>query len=214
MKKKNCKKLIGLLIVLTFVTGFVGCRRNGGDSLSVDSSISNNPIEEGSGLTIDYSALAIDIYSQMQLNVINAKGDVTWTSTNTSVASVTNDGVVLALAVGNAVIIATDGKDTVSCRVTVRNQGIVPVLEFYNEEVVIVEGTSLSIGARVTLKAETLNCEITYVSKNEAVALVNEEGIVTGISAGETVVTVTAKVNANLTLTDSILVTVRNINEI
>lgn len=54
-----------------------------------------------------------------------AAGSVTWTSSNTSVAAVSN-GIVTAVAVGTATITAAAGEKTASCEVTVSESEVTP----------------------------------------------------------------------------------------
>ena len=210
MKKKLLKLFLGTALALTLSMGVVACKDDDDDSSS-SSSVTTSSSSSVQSLKIDFTALTLDVYDVIQLSVEDAKGDVTWSSSNVSIATVTQEGRVTALSSGNVEIIATAGGETVSCRITVRNEGIVPMLEFANDDFAIYETASLTIGARVSFKGETMPCTITYATANAAVATVDSNGVVTGVAAGETVITVTAVVNANLTLSDSIRVTVRSI---
>lgn len=207
MKKKLLKLFIATTLVCTMSMGISACKRpvedSSSDSVSVESSEQS--------LKIDFTALTLDVYDEVQLSVEGAKGEVVWSSSNVSVAVVTQGGMVTALSAGNVEITAKAGGETVSCRITVRYGGVVPMLEFDNNDFAIYETTSLSIGAKVSFKGEILPCEIKYTTANGSIAIVDNNGVVTGVAAGETVITVTAVINANLTLSDSIRVTVRSI---
>ena len=205
MKSKFFKMILGVLLAMVFATCGVSCNLwNQSPGTSV----------EETKLKMNLSTLTLDVYDQAQLSVTGADGEVVWSSDNTSVVTVSETGMVSALKAGNAVVTASADGKTTTCRITVRGQGIAPMLVFVNEEVVIVEGTSLMIGASVTFKNQTMDIAITYETANVSVATVDENGVVTGVAAGETLITVTAVVNANLTLSDSILVTVRGIANI
>lgn len=67
---------------------------------------------------------------------------VTWTSSNTDVATV-NNGLVSAITAGEAVITAKAGDKTATCTVTVKNQVATPT--FSVEAGAVVSGTSLTI---------------------------------------------------------------------
>ena len=65
----------------------------------------------------------------LQLKLNNAKGSVTWKSSNKKVATVSNKGKVTAKKAGTATITATNGKKKYTCKVTVK-----PSMEFlYNK---------------------------------------------------------------------------------
>lgn len=89
----------------------------------------SGPTPTVSSVTVSPNALALDLNGVKTGNLTaTVNGDnspaqtVTWSSDNTSVATVSNDGVVTAKAVGSAVITATSTIDTTksgSCSVTV-----------------------------------------------------------------------------------------------
>ena len=213
MKNKTLKLFISTVLVMTFALGITACKNNGTSENSTSSGLEmNESVEEG--MKIDFSALTLDIYDQVQLKVTGATGAITWNSSNTNIATVTQDGLVIARAAGNAEITASADGETVTCRITVRNEGIVPMLVFVNEQVVIVENTTLAIGASVSFKNQTIDCPISYETADANIATVDANGVVTAISTGETIITVTAVVNDTTTLSDSIQVTVRNIANI
>ena len=124
---------------------------------------------------------------------------VTWTSSNEAVATVDANGVVTAIAVGEATITATttDGSDlSASCKVTV-----VPTLA----ETIALDKTEISLEATetATLVATVLpetatNKSVTWASSNEAVATVDDNGEVTAIALGEAIITATTTDGSNL----------------
>ena len=121
-----------------------------------------------------------------------ANKSVTWNSSNESVAIVDENGVVTAIAVGEATITATttDGSNlSATCKVTV-----VPTLA----ETITLDKTEISLEATETatlvatvLPELTTNKSVTWTSSNEAVATVDANGIVTAIAVGEAVITAT-----------------------
>ena len=132
---------------------------------------------------------------------------VTWKSDNEAVASVDANGVVTAIAVGEANITATttDGTNlSASCKVTV-----IPTLA----ETITLNQTAVSLKATETaelsvniLPATTTNKAVTWKSQNEAVATVNANGVVTAIAVGETTITVTTADGSNLSATCKVTV--------
>lgn len=132
--------------------------------------------------------------------------DVAWTSSNTSVATVSSSGVVTGIAAGTAIITATtnDGSYTASSTVTVK----VPVTGV----MVSPTTTSVDVGETVIINAIVLptnatNKTVSWSSGNTAVATVSSGGVVTGISAGTATITVTTN-DGSYTATSSVTVTI------
>ena len=75
------------------------------------------------GITLNKATASIEVGRTTQLvaslQPYGATGTVTWTSNNTSVATVSNSGLVTGKAVGDATITATCGTYSASCTVTV-----------------------------------------------------------------------------------------------
>lgn len=115
---------------------------------------------------------------------------VTWSSSNEDVAIVSEDGLLTALNEGTTIITATCDEISTTCEVTVNN----PIVEA--EEILLnIEKTELNIGKTLQLHAtilpeDTTDPTLTWNSSNENIATVSEEGIVTAISAGEVLITV------------------------
>lgn len=122
-----------------------------------------------------------------------ANKNVTWSSDDTAVAVVSEDGSVTAVAVGDAVITVTtaDGGYTATCNVTVMANRV-------NVESVSLDETALTVnrGETAQLTATVLpdNAsvkDVTWTSSNPDIATVNEEGLVSAIALGNTTITVT-----------------------
>ena len=117
---------------------------------------------------------------------------VAWSSSDTSVATVDNDGKVTAIKAGNAKIIASVGDIKAECAVTV-NEATVEV-----ESVVISEKeVNLTVGENIRLTATVMpenatDKTVTWSSSNESVATVDATGKVTAIAAGQAVITASA----------------------
>ena len=138
--------------------------------------------------------------------------NVTWSSSNPEIASVSTDGIVTAVSAGEATITVTtaDGEKTDTCKVTVIAKKVDTVM------ITGVEGDSatLSVGGTLNLSAtvnpdEAANKELEWTSSNSDVATVseNENGvIVTAVGEGYTTITATAKDGSRAS--DSITVTV------
>jgi len=117
---------------------------------------------------------------------------VSWSSSDENVVTVSNKGRITAIGAGQAIITVTttDGGLTASCTVNI-TQKIVPATGVrlnYNE-------LELSVGGSESLIATVLpnnanNKEVIWSSTNEDVVTVDENGLVSAVSAGDAIITV------------------------
>jgi len=130
--------------------------------------------------------------------------DVTWTSNNTNVATVSSSGVVTAKKAGTATITVTtvDGNKTATCAVTV----VVPVtgVSLNYTTLTLTEGQTQTLAATVSPSNAT-NKSVTWSSNNTTVATVSTSGVVTAKKAGTATITVTT-VDGSKTATCSVTV--------
>ena len=132
--------------------------------------------------------------------------NVTWKSSDESVAEVDDDGVVTAIALGTATITATtvDGEHTATSVVAV----IIPVTSVQIDR----QALWLAIGKSETLDAFVFpryatNHNVTWRIGNTNIATVNANGNVTAVAVGTTTITVTTQDGGH---TDNIEVIVYN----
>ncbi len=137
---------------------------------------------------------------------------VTWSSSNTAVATVAN-GVVTAVAAGtaNITVTTTDGSKTATCAVTVTTGTTPPPATVAVTGVTLNKTTtSLTVGQTETLTATVAPANatdqtVTWSSSNTAVATV-ANGVVTAVAAGTANITVTTT-DGNKTATCAVTVT-------
>jgi uncharacterized protein YjdB len=118
---------------------------------------------------------------------------VTWSSSNTSIATVSSSGIVTAVAVGAAVITATSGGISGTAHVTVAAASPAPVASV----TVSPASTSLTVGGTAQLTATDKDAggnvlagrSVTWSSSNNATATVNSSGVVTAVAAGSATIT-------------------------
>ena len=131
--------------------------------------------------------------------------NVTWSSSNTAVATVGNDGKVTAVSAGTATITVTteDGGKTATCAVTVT----IPVtgVSLNKTELTLPAGGTETLIATVTPDDAT-DKSVTWSSSNPAVATVGNDGKVTAVSVGTATITVTT-VDGGKTATCAVTVT-------
>ena len=121
-----------------------------------------------------------------------------WESSDPSVLSVDQNGLVTALKTGKATLTLSAGDASVSCAVTVT----VPAdsLAFDQESYQVSVGKTLSLP--LTALPEGANESYTWVSSDETIATVGADGTVTAVAPGSATITVTGvKATASCTVT-------------
>lgn len=114
---------------------------------------------------------------------------VTWTSSNSNVATVSSSGKVTAVAAGNATITckANDGSGVeATCAVTVTNPK--PDKIVLPAEASVVAGQTIALTPEITPANATTT--LTWTSDDETIATVDENGVVTGVRKGQTFINV------------------------
>ena len=133
--------------------------------------------------------LSLDDSAQLKVKLSSGSASqIAYKSSNTSVATVDAKGVVTALKAGTATITATTfNKKKATCKVTVKNTKEPKSLEL--------NATAISVGVKekFTLVPEITDgttTTFTFTSANKKIATVSKKGVVTGVKAGSTTVTV------------------------
>lgn len=144
-------------------------------------------------LTPDKTTLNVGEKQTLTATVLPADAtnkNVTWVSSDTSVATVEN-GVVTAIGKGTATITVTtaDGNHTATCEVTVK----IPVssVTLNPTSTALVVGDTKQLTAKVA-PANADDSTVTWKSGNTNVATVDQNGNVTAVGVGSTIITATA----------------------
>ncbi len=121
---------------------------------------------------------------------------VSWASQDPTVATVSAEGVVTGVAVGETIITATIDSEVIEVRVTVSAQGSLTAAVYFrlsDSSSTIFRGASKQLATRMQV-GDTMvdNYTVTYTSSDPSVATVNETGKVEAISLGTTIITATA----------------------
>lgn len=122
---------------------------------------------------------------------VNVDTTVTWSSNDTSIATVDANGKVTAVAAGTTTITATVGGKTATCEVTVSAAAVVVTGVSLNKTT-----TALTVGGEETLVAtvapdNATNKAVTWSSSDTSIVTVDENGKVTAVGAGTATITVT-----------------------
>ena len=118
-----------------------------------------------------------------------ASESATWTSNNTTVATVNKSGVITAKALGDAEITATIGEVEKTCTVHVVAVAVNSIT--LPAEANVTLGSSLQLNPTVDPSEAAEQYTITYSSNNEAVATVDANGLVSSVAEGDAVITAT-----------------------
>lgn len=149
----------------------------GPDPAAVADSNVNN--EATASLTVSRSSLNLFVGDTVTLSANGGSGSLTWSSSNSRVASVKN-GTVTAVGRGSAIITVTSGDKSVSCAVTVQDYSL-SLSESY---------LSMFVGENKTLSASGApsGVSVSWSSSNARVATVSG-GKVTAVSSGSATIT-------------------------
>ena len=154
------------------------------------------PLVAVTGVSLDQTTATLTAGNTLQLTAIVAPDNatnknVTWSSSNTAVATV-DAGLVTATGGGTATITVTteDGSKTATCTVAVS----VPVTDVSLDQTTatLVAGSTLQLTVAVT-PTEATNKAVTWSSDKETVATVSATGLVTAVSEGTATITVTTE---------------------
>lgn len=169
-----------------------GCNNSNSSSGS-----SQGPVEQLEYTTLfNVSSYDLTVGDNIQLDYNTTVGAaVSFVSNDTTVVSVTDTGVVSALKQGSAVIEMTltiNGKTQKDkCTINVTDKDIT-FIGYQKESVTI--SINETITPALTILPENMTAEnITYQISNTGIASVDKNGAVTGIKAGETVLTASYK---------------------
>ena len=133
---------------------------------------------------------------------------VTWSSSNSTVASVTNMGVVQAKAAGTADITVTtaDGGHTATCSFTVTAEDV-PLTGLK----VTPAETHIKVGQAGTLNVKyepvtATHKEVTWETSDAAIVTVDQNGNIKGVAVGEAIITVKSKQDETVKSTCKVVV--------
>lgn len=179
MKKKLLCVLTTILISAT-ACAVVGCKDKDEDVTS-SSSQSSEQVEsfaQFSDFTLAFG----------ESKTLIAKGEnLTWQSSDTTVATVSQNGEVFGKSLGEATITVTDGVQTASCKVTVTKSNNVPSFAMDCSKRTIAIGKTHALTPTVSVSGVALDdVTFTYESADTSKATVDENGVITAVAFGET----------------------------
>lgn len=163
------------------------------------------PAQLANGVTLKLGA-TLDIAGKATITPSNASDRTeSYNSSNPMIASVSEDGVVSAIGIGEVTItVSVDGKSA-QFTLTVEKIAVesVTLSDELSEGVTLKQGATLVISGKATVKPENAsNRGETYDSSDKSVATVSTDGLVTALQIGTTTISVTIDgVSASFVLT-------------
>jgi len=189
----GCCLIIGLLSVLTL--GIGGCSKSTTSVPTISSiAISPNP---ASNLPVGrvQTFVATGTYSDGSTEDISSQ--VTWSSDNTTVATIDSSGLATAVAIGTANITATlDGVTSPAVKLTVIAgvPTLVSIAVTPNPPAKLATGSTQQFVATGTYSDGSTaddSSKVTWASANTATATINSTGLATGVAVGASNITAT-----------------------
>ena len=142
--------------------------------------------------------ITLSVGQTVKAEIVTSKNNVFvfWTIRDADLATVSNDGEITALAIGETICYAEFMGEKVMCLVKIIEEQAQPLLSLsvpYAEEgVTVYVGDSLAIKASVKLGDTQIDgANVEYVVDQTEIALV-EEGKVVGVAVGTATITITA----------------------
>lgn len=205
----------GKVIAIARGTAIITAKSTDGSNVSASCNVT--VIKLVSGIVLSETEMTLNEGTSAQLTAIVSSGannpTLVWASSDEKIATVTQDGMVNAISKGSAIITAkaTDGSNiTASCRVNVIK--LVDGIVLSKTEITLNEGESATLIAEVTPDLAN-NKTITWASSDDAVASVDENGVITAHLQGTTVITAKSTDGSNLSASCNVTV-VKLVNSI
>ena len=150
------------------------------------------------GVTLNKQVLYLVEWSSATLKATVTPDDaddksLIWTSSNSYIAKVDENGKVTAYSPGTATITVTtaDGNYTATCTVYVYSSTVsVSSVSLDKSQATVNQGSSLQLTATIN-PSDATNKDVTWTSSNPTVATVDTNGKVTALAPGTTTITVT-----------------------
>ena len=180
-------------------------------------SVGTSAVVPVTGVTLDKTTLALAVGAKQQLTATVApegatNKNITWSTSDAKVATVSASGEVTAVGAGTATITATteDGSKKATCAVTVTAANVpVTGVTLNKTQLSLAMGSSETLTA--TLQPENAtNKTVKWSTSDSKIATVDDNGKVTGVAAGTATITVTTT-DGSKTATCKVTVTASNV---
>lgn len=170
-----------IAFALCTIIFLVGCKENG---------------PEVSGFDLNKTEVSLRPEETVQLIAVftpegvSVTGSVSWQAEDNSIATVSDNGLVTAVSVGETSIIAKYGKNfTASCRINVTESGEVESVRLNKIEMTLVKGESEALEATIYPEDAKFD-KMEWESSDSKIVSVSDKGVVSAIDPGKAVVSV------------------------
>lgn len=187
--KKIIKSIILPLLVLSSgVVSTTACKNTSSTSI----------IEQEKSILFELSNIQVQLYDRYQLEPILVNVDastLTYASSNENVATVSADGVISPVAIGETVIIVKSGNVEAKVNVTIPEDIIVPTLSVDTQSITLITNKSYTLVTNVNFNGKVVKGDLNFRSNNSGVATVTDKGVVTAVKEGTTTIVVGGNYN-------------------
>lgn len=198
--------------VVTFKKpGYTSIKATSTDNIEASATCMINVRIPVTGVTVDKTEAKMKVGETLRIiaevspsNAANK--NVTWSSTDTSVVTVSDTGLCTAKAGGSATIVVRtqDGGFVATCMITVYQE--VESIRLSKTTARVGRGSTIRLRATVLPETAT-NKKVTWSSSDNSIATVNQDGEVTGLKIGDPVIITATTVSGNKMATCKVTVT-------
>ena len=162
--------------------------------------------DEGSETTVSFpqKTMSVERFTQHSLEAVtdeNYDGDLIFSCSDESVATVSQDGLLTAVGVGSATVTVQAENSSATMQLNVRANTEEPVLNTSGEQLKIPVGQEFDLAPQVYYADEQVVAQYSFSSDSSAVTV--SDGTLTGVSVGSGTVTVKAEY-AGITLSKDV----------
>lgn len=197
MKKQLMVSIVSIMLTMTLSTPSLAASVPRAPSTESPAAFRIAAIVPVTGVSLKSSLTLLEGKSSYLIATVDPRKatnkNVTWESSDISVATVNQSGKVVGIKAGTAHITVTtlDGSKTATCIVTVKAPPVaVTGVSLSSDSETIDAYTSISLSATV-YPANATNQKVTWKSSNSSVAKVDQDGVVVAKKAGKATITVT-----------------------
>ena len=191
--KKLCMVLLSTFMLAGCAFGVTACKGSKGDD-SISSASSSTDAETGGEIYFEVTNYELALGETITLSPVNGGSGVTWTSTETEIATVNESGVVTACSIGETIIKATKNGEVAMCRIEVvaaRAEAVLS-LSLNKTSLTLYTGGTFTLQTTVMNGSTIVGAAVSYASTKKDILTVDKNGVITAQSAGKAYVKVSA----------------------
>ena len=177
------KKIVIFILTVMALFSFAACS-NGAPPTT------NTPT-----ITVNQAVITLKPYETFDLIVsYDGQETITFTSSNQSVVTVDDNGVISAIAIGDATITVAAGEVKKVCYVYVTENNELPVLTVTNAdqgEIKVNVNNTYTILTKTTFNNQTIDAVLSFSSTDEQIVSVDNNGKITANKVGEAIIEIT-----------------------